>query len=220
MSEVMLFFQKGGILMIPIVAFSVVALAVFLERAWVLRRERVVPTEFVQLIQRKIGESKPAEALTLCEASDSSISAILASGLRRHGQGRAQIKEVFEEVGRVEVTHLGRFVEVMGTIAAVAPLVGLLGTVVGMIDVFRAVVSDGAGPVNPATLASGIWTALLTTAAGLAVAIPAYIGYRYQLSRVDRLALEMEEVTLHTLDLLEPVDLEPVVQQQQTDNGQ
>ena len=206
MSEVLVFFQKGGVLMIPILAFSVVALAVFLERTWMLRKERVVPSDFVQLIQRKVHEAKPAEALTLCEANDSSISAILASGLRRHGQGRALIKEVFEEVGRVEVTHLGRFIEVIGTIAAVAPLIGLLGTVVGMIDVFRAVVSDGAGPVNPATLASGIWTALLTTAAGLAVAIPAYIGYRYQLSRVDRLALEMEEVTLHLLDVLESGD--------------
>jgi len=110
-------------------------------------------------------------------------------------------------VGRVEVAYLGRYVELLGTIASVAPLMGLLGTVVGMIDVFRALVAEvGAqgGAVNPASLASGIWAALITTAAGLSAAIPAYLGYKFLLAHVDRLALELEEVSLALLELAHP----------------
>jgi biopolymer transport protein ExbB len=208
MNEVLEFLKQGGVLMIPILVFSLVALAVFLERAWALRRQRIIPDEFVRLIRTKVEGNQVAEALTLCEGNQSTISVVTASGLRRAGLSREVVKEAFEEVGRVEVSHLSRFVEVLGTIAAVSPLLGLLGTVVGMIDVFRTVVAevgDVAGPVNPASLANGIWAALLTTAAGLSVAIPAYLGYRYLLSRLDRIALEMEEVSLDLLDLLTTV---------------
>ncbi|MCB9522069.1 MAG: MotA/TolQ/ExbB proton channel family protein [Myxococcales bacterium] len=199
------FLQKGGALMVPILAFSVVALMVFLERLWALRPNRVIPRDFVALIRRKVHEDRAAEALTLCEGNPSTASAVLASGLRYAGRPREVIKEAFEEVGRIEVTHLSRFLEVLGTIAAVAPLLGLLGTVVGMIEVFRTVVAESggaAGPVNPGSLANGIWAALMTTAAGLSAAIPAFIGYKYLLSRVDRFALEMEEICLGLLDLL------------------
>ncbi len=164
-----------------------------------------MPEPFVRLIRNKVEGGQVSEAMTLCEGNESTISVVTAGGLRRAGEAREVIKEAFEEVGRVEVSHLGRFVEVLGTIAAVSPLLGLLGTVVGMIDVFRTVVADVgevAGPVNPASLANGIWAALLTTAAGLSVAIPAYLGYRYLLTRLDRIALEMEEVSLDLLDLL------------------
>ena len=205
MSEVLEFLRKGGVLMIPILVFSVVALAVFLERVWALRRDRVLPGEFVRLIRDKAKTGHVAEALTLCEGNQSTISVVAANGLRHADAPREVIKEAFEEVGRVEVSHLGRFVEILGTIAAVSPLLGLLGTVVGMIDVFRTVVAEVgevAGPVNPASLANGIWAALLTTAAGLSVAIPAYLGYRYLLSRLDRIALEMEEVSLDLLEIL------------------
>jgi len=205
MSEVFEFLKQGGILMVPILVFSCVAFTVFLERAWALRGPKIVPGEFVDLIRNKVKSKQVREALTLCEGNQSTISVVAASGLRRAGETREVIKEAFEEVGRVEVSHLGRFVEVLGTIAAVSPLLGLLGTVVGMIDVFRTVVAEVgevAGPVNPASLANGIWAALLTTAAGLSVAIPAYLGYRYLLARLDRISLEMEEVSLELLDLL------------------
>lgn len=205
MSELFAFLKQGGVLMIPILAFSVVALGVFIERLWALRSGQVVPRDFLALVQKKVREDKAGEALTLCEGNRSALSAVIASGLRYAGRGREVIKEAFEEVGRIEVTHLGRFVEVLGTIAAVTPLLGLLGTVVGMIEVFRTVVAEvgeAAGPVNPASLASGIWAALMTTAAGLSVAIPAFLGYKFLLSRVDKLAIEMEEVCLGLLDLL------------------
>ena len=198
--------------MIPIVVFSVVALAVFLERLWSLRIERVIPRTLTQLVQQKISQNKPAEALALCETSKSSMSVILIAGLKRFGRSRSVVKESFEEVGRLEVNELSRFVEVMGTIATVAPLTGLLGTVIGMIDVFRTVVSEvghTAGAVNPASLANGIWVALLTTAAGLTVAIPTYLGYRYLLSRVDQLSIQMEEVSLELLDIMAPDTHDP-----------
>lgn len=209
MSELFAFLKQGGVLMIPILAFSVVALGVFLERIYALRSSRIVPRDFLALIRRKVTDNRPGEALTLCEGNRSPLSTVLHSGLRYAGRPREIIKEAFEEVGRLEVTHLGRFVEVMGTIAAVTPLLGLLGTVVGMIEVFRTVVAevgDAAGPVNPASLASGIWAALMTTAAGLSVAIPTFLGYKFLLSRVDQLAIELEEVSLDLLDLLTETD--------------
>lgn len=205
MSELFAFLKQGGVLMIPILAFSVVALGVFIERLWALRSGQVVPRDFLALVQKKVREDKTGEALTLCEGNGSALSAVMASGLRYSGRGRDVIKEAFEEVGRMEVTHLGRFVEVLGTIAAVTPLLGLLGTVVGMIDVFRTVVAEAGaagGAVNPASLAGGIWVALLTTAAGLSVAIPAFLGYKFLLSRVDQLSMELEEVCLSLLDVL------------------
>ncbi len=206
MTELIEFLGRGGPLMIPIGAFSVVALTVFIERVWALRAGQVVPRDFLDLVRKKVTDGRTAEALTLCEGNRSTLSVVAASGLRHAGRPREVIKEAFEEVGRIEVTHLGRFAEVLGTIAAVAPLLGLLGTVVGMIDVFRAVVSaaqtGATGAVNPGLLADGIWSALLTTAAGLSVAIPTYIGYKFVLSRIDRLAIEMEEISLDLLDLL------------------
>jgi biopolymer transport protein ExbB len=209
MTEVVEFLEKGGVIMIPIIAFSVVALAIFLERLLALRSVKVVPRDFLALVRKKIDAGLPSEALALCEGNASALAAVLASGVRRAGRTRQVVKEAFEEVGRIEVTHLGKYVELLGTIAAVTPLLGLLGTVVGMIDVFRAVVADvgqTAGAVNPASLAGGIWAALLTTAAGLSVAIPTYLGYRYLLSRVDSLSIEMEEVSLDLLDVLAPDD--------------
>ena len=207
MTEVVNFLKQGGIIMIPIIAFSVIALGVFLERLLAHVRHGGCPRDFLALAESR--GNRPAEALALCEGNASALAAVLTSGIRRAGRSRAVIKEAFEEVGRIEVTHLGRFVEFLGTIAAVTPLLGLLGTVVGMIDVFRTVVAEvgpGAAMVNPASLASGIWAALLTTAAGLTVAIPAYLGYRYLISRVDQLSIEMEEVCLEMLDVMAPDD--------------
>ncbi|MEE2785754.1 MAG: MotA/TolQ/ExbB proton channel family protein [Myxococcota bacterium] len=207
MNELIAYLKQGGVIMIPILVFSVVSFMVFLERLWSLRSQRIIPVELVKHIRQKIGQQKAAEALALCEANASPMSTILASGLRRYGRSRPIIKEAFEEVGRLEVNDLSRFVEVLGTIATVAPLTGLLGTVIGMIDVFRTVVAEvgqTAGAVNPASLANGIWVALLTTAAGLTVAIPSYLGYRFLLSRVDQLSIQMEEVSLELLDTMAP----------------
>jgi len=207
MQQAWSFIQQGGVLMVPIIASSIISIFVFFERLWSLRASRVIPHELVAALMGRAREGQLREALALCEASGSTAAAVAHGGLSRAGGGRAAMKEAFEEVGRVEVAYLGRYVELLGTIASVAPLMGLLGTVVGMIDVFRALVAEvGAqgGAVNPASLASGIWAALITTAAGLSAAIPAYLGYKFLLAHVDRLALELEEVSLALLELAHP----------------
>ena len=207
MQEAWALIQQGGSLMIPIIVASIISVFVFFERLWSLRPSQVIPHELVLLVIERVRAGQIEEAKALCDESDSTAAAVVYGGLTRLYGGRAAMKEAFEEVGQVEVSYLGRYVELLGTIASVTPLMGLLGTVVGMIDVFRALVNEvGAqgGAVNPASLASGIWGALITTAAGLSAAIPAYLGYKYLLSHVDRLALELEEVSLSLLELAHP----------------
>ena len=199
--------QQGGALMIPIIAASIISLFVFFERLWALRPSKVIPPDFVHLVLERSAEGKVNEAMALCEGSSSTASALIHRGLMRRGTQRAHMKEALEEIGQIEVAYLGRYIELLGTIATIAPLMGLLGTVIGMIDVFRAVVSEVSahgGMVNPASLASGIWSALITTAAGLSAAIPAYLGYKYLLSHIDRLAVEMEEIGLSLLEVVYP----------------
>ncbi|MFN3197793.1 MAG: MotA/TolQ/ExbB proton channel family protein [Bradymonadia bacterium] len=205
MTEIQDFLEKGGLLMYPIIILLVVGLAVFLERLYTLQRGRVIPMPFVQLLRKKIVAGRADEALTLCEGNPSPVSAVAAAGLKLSGRSRSVVKEAFEEVGRLEVSALNRFVEVLGTIAAIAPLLGLLGTVIGMIKMFDTLVAGQVateGAVDPGSLANGISLALYTTAAGLVVAVPTFVAYKFLSSRVERLALEMEEVTLDLLNLM------------------
>ena len=200
MTELWQLIERGGLLMAPILLASVVSVTVFLERLWALRSARVFPLSFAFLVHEKVSAGEVEAARTLCEGSETPV---VAAGLKSAQAPREQLKASFEEVGRLEVAHLGRYLEILGTIATITPLLGLLGTVVGMIDVFRSVVSEaGAGPVNPASLASGIWSALLTTAAGLSAAIPAFVAYKVLIARVDRIATELEELSLALLDQL------------------
>lgn len=196
---------RGGWVMIPIGLVSVLALALFLERLWTLQRKRIYPIAFVERIQGLIRGRKVSEALVLCERNASSMALVISAGLMHQGDARDRIKEVVEERGRLEAGRLDRFVEGLGTIAAIAPLLGLLGTVLGMIDVFKEVdasTTAGAQGVNPGVLASGIWKALITTAAGLTVAIPTFVGYKYLGTRINRLVMDMEEGAAEVVDLL------------------
>ena len=199
--------QQGGALMIPIISASIVSLCVFFERLWALRSSRVVPHDLIALALERASAARFEEAITLCRGSSSTAATVIYRGLTQRGSSRAQMKESLEEIGQIEVAYLGRYIELLGTIASVAPLLGLLGTVVGMIDVFRAVVSEVSaqgGAVNPASLASGIWSALITTAAGLSAAIPAFLGYKYLIGHVDRIAVELEEIGLSLLEVVYP----------------
>ncbi|MCA9665889.1 MAG: MotA/TolQ/ExbB proton channel family protein [Myxococcales bacterium] len=197
-------FVKGGPVMYPIVLGSVVALALFLERLWALRRERVIPPVFQRRLRVLLREDKLSEAEVLCQENASALANIVSAGLDRAGRPKSEVKEEITDVGRREVSHLERHVEFLGTIAAVEPLMGLLGTVTGLIGAFQRVESlaSKGGGVNPGALAAGIWEALITTAAGLVVAIPAYVGYRYLQGRVNTLVVEMEEDALQIADLL------------------
>jgi biopolymer transport protein ExbB len=154
---------------------------------------------------KSIGEKQYGKARDACLASNSPMGRILLVGIEARGTSRQQMKLLFEEKGRIEAARMEKFIEALGTTASLEPLLGLLGTVTGMITVFKRVVeSSSAGAVDPALLANGIWQALITTAAGLSVAIPAYVAYRYLLSKNNRRGLEMEEAAGEMLDLLAP----------------
>ncbi|RLA78139.1 MAG: MotA/TolQ/ExbB proton channel family protein [Deltaproteobacteria bacterium] len=193
-------FLKGGLLMYPIAFCSIVALGIFLERLWALRKGKVVPRGFLIEVIDLVAKGKLTEAMTLCKRTDASVAHVLYAGLSHYGKRREAIKERMEEVGRREVANLERYINVVGTIAGVAPLLGLLGTVSGMIKSFNVIALQGVA--EPGALAGGISEALLTTAAGLIVAIPSFVMHRYLRNRVHSLALEMEEVALRILDLL------------------
>ena len=198
-------FEQGGPLMWAILAASIVGVAVFFERLWSLQRAKVLPRAFVDRIRGLVVKRKTSEALLLCEENRSSIALIMAAGLRlaSFGRSREEIKEAVEEVGNREVARMDRNVEIVGTVAAISPLLGLLGTVVGMIQVFkRFVEAYQLGAVGPDTFAEGIWQALITTAYGLFVAIPMLVVYKYLQGRNDRIIVDMEEDALGLVDLL------------------
>ena len=187
-----------------ILAASIVGVAVVLERLWSLQRPRVLPRAFVDRIRAMVSKGKTSEALLLCEENRSSIAMLMAAALRAysHEKNRAEIKESVEEVGNREVAAFDRNVEIVGTMASASPLLGLLGTVIGMIQVFKAFV-DAYPQVSPEVFANGIWQALITTAAGLVVAIPLLMAYKFLQGRNDRLIIAMEEDAMGIVDLLE-----------------
>jgi len=187
--------------MIPIAICSVVGLAFFLERFWALRTSRVLPRDVRIELTELARQKRFADALTLCKKHDIALCRILEVVFSRAGKPRGHIRESVEEVGRRELAEMEKHTEVVGTVAAVAPLLGLLGTVLGMILTFEVIQDQGLGVVS--SLAGGISQALITTFAGLSVGIPALIGHRYLLTRVDGLALDLEEVSSEILDLME-----------------
>jgi biopolymer transport protein ExbB len=200
------FFDKGGPLMWAILAGAVIGLFVFFERLYSLQRSRVVPRAFIDRIRAMVSKGHTREAQLLCEENASSIARMMVASLQAFadGKSRAEIKEAVEEVGGREVAHLDKNVEIIGTVASVSPLLGLLGTVVGMIQVFqRFVDAYAAGAATPDVFAEGIWTALITTAYGLMVAIPMLVLYKFVQARNDRLIVEMEEDAMGIVGLLD-----------------
>tara|TARA_R110002167_G_scaffold2676_2_gene13293 strand:+ start:4264 stop:4896 length:633 start_codon:yes stop_codon:yes gene_type:complete len=203
--------KSGGWLMLPILLCSVMALAIAVERLWTLRPARIAPKYLVatvwQLVQKN---ALTAEKLTEIRNS-SALGQILASGLNNSRHGREIMKESIEETASKVIHELERFLNPLGTIAAIAPLLGLLGTVVGMIKVFSEIMIQGTGNAN--VLAGGISEALITTAAGLTVAIPAVVMHRYFIRRVDFLVIEMEQEAVKLVEVIHgdrEVDFEPV----------
>jgi len=190
--------QAGGWLMLPIIACSIIAAAIILERFWSLQPKRVLPINLAEQVKDwvKNDQLSPAHLQRLHQSSP--LGQMLAAGLANRRAQRDVIKESIEDAGRHAVHELERYLTALGTIAAISPLLGLLGTVIGMIKVFAAITANGVG--NPGILAGGISEALITTAAGLSVAIPALIAYRYLRGRVDSLVVQMEKETIKFLE--------------------
>lgn len=192
--------QKGGYLMYPIALCSIFALGIFLERIWTYVKVRKEFRALAHQIEPLVSKNRNDEAVTICHNSASPLAKVFLSALRTAGRSREQVKAVVEETGRREAAPLQRFLGLLGTIATISPLLGLLGTVLGMIRAFNVIASQGMG--TPATLGGGISEALITTAAGMTVAIPVILAHRYLTSRLDHLIIEMEEYSLRLVDLL------------------
>ncbi|MFO7529882.1 MAG: MotA/TolQ/ExbB proton channel family protein [Marinobacter sp.] len=192
--------KAGGILMVPIVACSVLALAIVLERFWTLRASRVAPPQTINELWRWIKKKDlNGRKLKALQAS-SPLGRILAGGLLNAKHGREIMKESIEHEASQVIHDLERFLNPLGTVATIAPLLGLLGTVIGMIKVFAEIQLAGVG--NAGNLAGGISEALITTAAGLSVAIPALICHRYFIRRVDELVVNMEQEAIKLVEVV------------------
>ncbi|CDF85092.1 MotA/TolQ/ExbB proton channel family protein [Pseudomonas sp. QL9] len=193
--------QAGGWMMLPIILSSIAATAIVAERLWTLRRSRVAPPQLLGQVWKQIKDKKMnSQALKELKAN-SPLGEVLAAGLVNSKHGREIMKECIEEsAGRV-IHELERYLNALGTIAAMAPLLGLLGTVFGMIQIFSAFM--GEGMANAPVLAGGISKALVTTASGLIVAIPAVFFHRYLLRRVDELVVAMEQDAIKLVEMVQ-----------------
>jgi biopolymer transport protein ExbB len=193
--------KAGGWVMVPIIFLGVVALGIIAERFWSLRGKEVIPPglgkEVREWAKGRVIETKHVDVLR----KNSPLGEILAAGLDVRHRSREVIKERIEDVGRHVIHKLERFLPTLGTIASVSPLLGLLGTVFGMIQMFLEILTTGVGDANQ--LAGGIGKALVTTAAGLCVAIPALIAHRYLRGKVGDLVIEMEQQAMQLIDTLD-----------------
>ncbi|SVA70688.1 uncharacterized protein METZ01_LOCUS123542 [marine metagenome] len=192
--------RAGGFLMWPILACSIISMAIIAERFWSLRETKIAPTNLVanvwQWHKSDQLDAKRIQALR----TNSPLGMILAAGLLNRKHSREIMKESIEEVGRLVAHGLERFLNTLGTISSITPLLGLLGTVIGMIKVFTVITSQGIG--DPSILSEGISEALLTTAAGLSVAIPSLMFYRYFRGKVDDLVVTMEQEALKMVEVM------------------
>lgn len=184
----------------PIILCSVIAAAIVLERLWTLQQRRIVPPDLTRRIWQLVEAGQISDKVITALEANSPLGKLLAVGLVNRYRTRAVLMERLEDAGR-HVTHeLDRFLNTLGTIATVAPLLGLLGTVAGIIKAFNAIYAGGMG--DPHALSGGIAQALLTTAAGLCVAIPSYVSFRYLRGRVDGIVVQMEKDVIQFADAL------------------
>ena len=194
------FVVKGGPVMVPLLLCSVIALGIIVERCLSLRRHRILKYDVLQRIEELLRDRKIPEASTLCKRYPSSMTRILLAAILNHDKSRQEIKEIIEDAGRQEIPVLERYLTILGTIASISVLLGLLGTVMGMIRTFNSIAALGYG--NPEALASGISEALVATATGLTIAIPTLVLYNVFSSKVDALVIEMEKNALRMLSIL------------------
>lgn len=193
--------QAGGMAMWPLLLFSVAALAIIGERFWSLQRRLVCPPNLVPQVQQWLERDELDESRIALIRSSSPLGRVVAAGLANRHQGREIVKEALENAGRHTVPDLERYLRTLGTIGTIAPFLGLLGTVLGMIEMFSGISDRGVG--DPSIVASGISQALVATATGLAVAIPSVMFYRFFRGKVAELLLDMEQEALRLIEILQ-----------------
>ncbi|MGD2172647.1 MAG: MotA/TolQ/ExbB proton channel family protein [Gammaproteobacteria bacterium] len=192
--------QAGGWLMIPILLCSVVAAAIIIERTWTLRKKKVIPEKLLTGIWKLLSNESLTEQHISEIENGSPLGKVLAAGLINRHMTRDLVRESIEETGRHVVHEMERFLNTLGTISTITPLLGLLGTVIGMIRVFTAITVIGVG--DPGQLAGGISEALITTAAGLTIAIPSLIFYRHLKRKIEDLVVAMEQEAMKLVEFL------------------
>ena len=195
-------FLKGGYLMWPILLCSIIGLTVLIDRYIVLRKTKINIPAFTVRIRGLIKKKDISGAISHCMEEKSPVANIIRKGLKKYRLGHERVKEAIENAGRQEISKLEKGLSVLATIAGIAPLLGFLGTVTGMIQAFMRI-EDLAGSANPSDLAGGIWEALITTAFGLIVGIPALAFYNYFLSAVKKIVGDMETVANDVVDVMQ-----------------
>lgn len=198
---------KGGPLMVPIFMCSLIGVAVLIERIWSLHRAQIDRDQFVKGIRNIIKKNKIAEAITICDETQGPVASILKAGLLQYGKDKEDVKEAIENAALYEFPKLKKHLVILYTVTQISPLLGLLGTVMGMINAFIVIHQHG-GIVNAGDLAQGIYEALITTVGGLVVAIPCFVAYNYISSRVQKIIFDMEQSAAELLSTLSAVDSE------------
>ncbi len=193
---------KGGIMMIPIFLLSVLAVYVFVERIRTLKQAMASPDAFMDQIKELVLKGDISAAKIVCEQSDTPMSRMIEKGLRRIGSSLKNIEASIENVGRIEIYRLEKNLSMLATIAGAAPMLGFLGTVMGMISAFMSIAQEE-GAVSPKMLSAGIYEAMVTTAAGLVVGVLAYLAYNYLVTRMQKVIHSMEYSSIEFLELLQ-----------------
>lgn len=193
-------FAQGGFAMYPLLVLSVVTVAIAIERVIYLRRVKTDAGEFMGVVNEFLSRNALEDAYRHCESTSGPLSGIIKSGLKNQRRGRSEVVRAIEDAGALEVAHLEKGILVLTTVSKIAPLIGLFGTVTGMIRSFQAM--GAAGGDNPRLVAAGIAEALVATAAGLVVAIPAYFLSFYFMNRVGKFVLDMQKSSIQFLDAL------------------
>ncbi len=193
---------KGGYVMIPLIILSIVAIYIFVERVLTIQKASKIPEQFVEKIRGLVSSGDISGARLVCSQTDSPVARMIEKGVSRIGSPLKAIEDAIENVGKLEVYRLEKNISLLATISGAAPMIGFLGTVTGMIQAFIAIAQEE-GNVSPHLLSTGIYEAMVTTAAGLAVGIIAYLGYNYLVAQVNKVVHQMEFTSIDFIDLLQ-----------------
>lgn len=193
-------FATGGLLIYPLLALLIAGLVIIVIKALQLRRQTTISPAVIEKVEQLVLDGKIPEATAFCKQNSVPMTRVLLAGIVNYEKSESELKEILEQAGRQEIPKIRSFLPALGTIASVAPLLGLLGTVVGMIEVFSIISQEAS--VNPSKLAGGISQALVTTAFGMVIAMPTLAAYNYFIAKVQTLVIEMEKISLHMVTAL------------------
>ena len=195
------YIQKGGLLIWPILICSIISIGIFAERLFYFHRATIHVGEFLQGLSNLQQRRNFAEALHESAGTPGPVARVIHAAIIRHDAPRSELRDIVQEAGQLEVPKLERYLGVLATLAFLAPLIGLLGTVTGMLEAFGTITSNG-GFATVTELSSGVYKSLLTTAAGLVVATPTFVAYSYLSSRVNSLMHDMERAGIEVVHML------------------